>query len=96
MNCTPDNSITYEDRLHHRQLDAETPTRSGFLGRDEHLNELLRRYAEEALARKPRVRLTVRSKVEGPSAETAPTRQSHGIGSCAAARKELANFVAQA
>src|SRR5712672_116917 len=34
------------------------------VGRDEHLNELLRRYAEEALARKPRERLTVRSKVE--------------------------------
>jgi AraC-like DNA-binding protein len=34
------------------------------VGRDERLNELLRRYAEEALARKPRVRLTVRSKVE--------------------------------
>jgi AraC-like DNA-binding protein len=34
------------------------------VGRDEHLNELLRRYAEEALARKPRERLTVRSKAE--------------------------------
>jgi AraC-like DNA-binding protein len=34
------------------------------VGRDEHLNELLRRYAEEALARKPRERLTARSKVE--------------------------------
>jgi AraC-like DNA-binding protein len=34
------------------------------VGRDERLNELLRRYAEEALARKPRLRLTVRSKVE--------------------------------
>ena len=33
------------------------------VGRDEHLNELLRRYAEEALARKPE-RLTVRSKAE--------------------------------
>ena len=33
-------------------------------GRDEYLNELLRRYAEEALARKPRERLTVRSKAE--------------------------------
>ena len=34
------------------------------VGRDEHLNELLRRYAEEALARKPQERLTVRSKAE--------------------------------
>jgi AraC-like DNA-binding protein len=34
------------------------------VGRDEYLNELLRRYAEEALARKPRERLTVRSKAE--------------------------------
>ena len=33
-------------------------------GRDEYLNELLRRYAEEALVRKPRDRLTLRSKVE--------------------------------
>jgi AraC-like DNA-binding protein len=34
------------------------------VGRDEYLNELLRRYAEEALASKPRERLTVRSKAE--------------------------------
>ena len=34
------------------------------VGRDEHLNELLRRYAEEALAAKPRERLTVRSRAE--------------------------------
>jgi AraC-like DNA-binding protein len=34
------------------------------VGRDEYLNELLRRYAEEALARQPRERLTVRSKVD--------------------------------
>ena len=34
------------------------------VGRDEYLNELLRRYAEEALARNPRERLTVRSKAE--------------------------------
>ena len=34
------------------------------VGRDERLNELLRRYAEEALARKPQERLTVRSKAE--------------------------------
>jgi AraC-like DNA-binding protein len=34
------------------------------VGRDEHLNELLRHYAEEALARKPRERLTIRLKAE--------------------------------
>jgi AraC-like DNA-binding protein len=34
------------------------------VGRDEHLNELLRHYAEEALARKPREPLTLCSKVE--------------------------------
>ena len=34
------------------------------VGRDEYLNELLRRYAEEALERSPRARSTVRSKVE--------------------------------
>jgi AraC-like DNA-binding protein len=34
------------------------------VGRDEYLNELLRGYAEEALARKPQERITVRSKAE--------------------------------
>jgi AraC-like DNA-binding protein len=34
------------------------------VGRDNYLNELLRRYAEEALASRPRRRATVRSKVE--------------------------------
>ncbi len=34
------------------------------VGRDEYLNELLRRYADEALARKPRESITVRSKAE--------------------------------
>ena len=34
------------------------------VGRDEYQNELLRRYAEEALARKPRERVTIRSKAE--------------------------------
>lgn len=34
------------------------------VGRDDHLNKLLRRYAEEALARMPRKRTTARSKVE--------------------------------
>ena len=42
------------------------------VGRDEHLNELLRRYAEEALARKPRERLTVRSKAEDILSELLP------------------------
>ncbi|WP_141688398.1 AraC family transcriptional regulator [Bradyrhizobium paxllaeri] len=42
------------------------------VGRDERLNELLRRYAEEALARKPRERLTVRSKVEDILQELLP------------------------
>jgi hypothetical protein len=55
------------------------------VGRDEHLNELLRCYAEEALARKPQERLTVRS----------AARKSRGIGSCATARDEFANLVAQ-
>ena len=34
------------------------------VGRDEYLNEMLRRYAEEALASKPRERLTMRSMAE--------------------------------
>jgi len=42
------------------------------VGRDEHLNELLRRYAEEALARKPRDRLTVRSKAEDTLSKLLP------------------------
>ena len=44
------------------------------VGRDEYLNELLRRYAEEALARKPRELPTVRSKVE----EILPKLLPHG------------------
>jgi AraC-like DNA-binding protein len=43
-------------------------------GRDGYLNDLLRRYAEEALARKPRERATVRSKVE----EIVPKLLPHG------------------
>ena len=66
------------------------------VGRDEYLNELLRRYAEEALARKPQVAPHGPIEGRGCSAETAAARQSHGIGSCAAARDELANVVAQA
>ena len=42
------------------------------VGRDEYLNELLRRYAEEALARKPRGRLSVRSKAEDILSERLP------------------------
>ena len=42
------------------------------VGRDERLNELLRRYAEEALARKPRERLTFRSKAEDILQELLP------------------------
>ena len=42
------------------------------VGRDERLNELLRRYAEEALARKPRERLSVRSKTEDILSERLP------------------------
>jgi AraC-like DNA-binding protein len=42
------------------------------VGRDEYLNELLRRYAEDALARKPRKRLAVRSKVEDILPELLP------------------------
>jgi AraC-like DNA-binding protein len=42
------------------------------VGCDERLNELLRRYAEEALARKPRERLTVRSKAEDILQELLP------------------------
>ena len=42
------------------------------VGRDEHLNELLRRYAEEALARKPREPLTVRSTAEDILTELLP------------------------
>src|SRR5205085_639720 len=41
-------------------------------GRDEHLNELLRRYAEEALARKPQERTTVRSRAEEVLAKLLP------------------------
>ncbi len=55
------------------------------VGRDEHLNELLRRYAEEALARKPRGRVTVRSKAE----DILPKLLPHGR----AMRSEVAKLV---
>ena len=48
------------------------------VGRDEHLNELLRGYAEEALARKPQVRITVRSKVEDILPELLPHGRAMG------------------
>ena len=44
------------------------------VGRDEYLNDLLRRYAEEALALRPRERITVRSKAE----DILPTLLPHG------------------
>ena len=66
------------------------------VGRDEGLNELLRRYAEEALARKPQERLTVRSKAEDILSELLPHGKGHGGGGRAAARDEFTNFVTQA
>ena len=80
-----------------------TPTRSAFRDRLPCFLRGTRRIpertvaalAEEALARKPRERITARSKAEDVLQTTA-ARQSHGIGSCAAAWDELANFVAQA
>jgi AraC-like DNA-binding protein len=56
------------------------------VGRDEHLNELLRRYAEEALARKPRNRLTVRSKAEDILSELLP----HGRATASEVARRLA------
>ena len=55
------------------------------VGRDECLNELLRRYAEEALARKPRERLTVRSKAEDILSELLP----HGGATAAEVARRL-------
>ena len=56
------------------------------VGRDEHLNELLRRYGEEALARKPRDRLTVRSKAEDILSELLP----HGRATASEVARRLA------
>ena len=56
------------------------------VGRDEHLNELLRRYAEEALARKPRERLTVRSKAEDVLSKLLP----HGRATASEVARRLA------
>ena len=55
------------------------------VGRDEYLNELLRRYAEEALARKPQERLTVRSKAEDILSELLP----HGRATAAEVARRL-------
>jgi AraC-like DNA-binding protein len=46
------------------------------MGRDERLNELLRGYAEEALARKSPARLTVRSKAEDILSKLLPHRRA--------------------
>ena len=55
------------------------------LGRDEYLNELLRRYAEEALVRKPQEPLTVRSKVEDVLSNLLP----HGRATAAEVARRL-------
>ena len=55
------------------------------VGRDEYLNELLRRYAEEALARKPEERLTVRSKVE----DVLPKLLPHGKATASEVARQL-------
>jgi AraC-like DNA-binding protein len=54
-------------------------------GRDERLNELLRRYADEALARKPGDRLTVRSKAE----HLLPKLLPHGIATASEVARQL-------
>ena len=56
------------------------------VGRDERLNELLRRYAEEALARKPRERVTVRTKTEDVLSKLLP----HGRASASEVARNLA------
>jgi AraC-like DNA-binding protein len=55
------------------------------VGRDEYLNELLRRYAEEALARKPQVRPTVRSKAE----DVLPKLLPHGKATASEVARQL-------
>ena len=64
------------------------------VGRDEHLNELLRRYAEEALASKPRERLTVRSRAEDVLSKLLPHGRATTSEVARQARDEPANFVA--
>ena len=65
------------------------------VGRDGRLNELLRRYAEEAMKSKPRERPTVRSRVEEILPVLLPHGYRRGTGSGAAARDEPAKPVAQ-
>ena len=55
------------------------------VGRDEYLNELLRQYAEEALARKPQVRPTVRSKAE----DVLPKLLPHGRATASEVARRL-------
>ena len=55
------------------------------VGRDGYLNALLRRYADEALARKPRERPSVRSKVE----EMLPTLLPHGTATAPEVARRL-------
>jgi hypothetical protein len=55
------------------------------VGRDERLNELLRRYAEEALARKPQERLTDRSRTEDVLSKLLP----HGRATISEAGRRL-------
>jgi AraC-like DNA-binding protein len=55
------------------------------VGRDEYLNELLRRYAEEALARKPQVRPTVRSRAE----DVLPKLLPHGKATASEVARQL-------
>ena len=65
-------------------------------GRDDYLNEMLRRYAEEALARSSRAAAHASFEGGGNAAGIAAARQGRGIGSCAAAGDEFADLVAQA
>lgn len=55
------------------------------VGRDEYLNKLLRRYAEEALARKPRARPTIRSKAEDILSKQLP----HGRATASEVARQL-------
>ena len=66
------------------------------VGRDEYLNELLRRYAEEALERSPRGAVHRPFEGRGHPAGIAAARQGCGIGGRATARDELAKPVPQA
>jgi AraC-like DNA-binding protein len=56
------------------------------VGRDEYLNQLLRRYAKEALARKPKERVTIRSKAEDVLSKLLP----HGKATASEVGRKLA------